>query len=288
MRKEVHQNTANLFIKWFSLNNQRAKLLFVIAALLITLSFIFQDFLFSEINSTNFNLSEVLLFKIFWLCFVPLTYLAFFLQKKLNGISRKLFTRLILLLASVLVLSFLHMLISSFIISIAGNVWYNFQFTTWQLATSKLVDYLGITILFYFLAISVAEYTHQSTIKINTLEKNNRTEKPKVITVRDGKKVVIVKTSSILWIKSDKPYIAIYTEEGKYLHNSSLRDVLKELNDANFVRIHRSTIVNVSKIDKLISRLNGDYDVVMESSQKLRLSRTYKNNLNDQLLSSST
>ncbi|MEP1151594.1 MAG: LytTR family transcriptional regulator [Balneola sp.] len=180
------------------------------------------------------------------------------------------------------------MLISSFIISIAGNVWYNFQFTTWQLATSKLVDYLGITILFYFLAISVAEYTHLSTIKINTLEKNNRTEKPKVITVRDGKKVVIVKTSSILWIKSDKPYIAIYTEEGKYLHNSSLRDVLKELNDANFVRIHRSTIVNVSKIDKLISRLNGDYDVVMESSQKLRLSRTYKNNLNDQLLSSST
>ncbi|MBK7426438.1 MAG: LytTR family transcriptional regulator DNA-binding domain-containing protein [Saprospiraceae bacterium] len=42
-----------------------------------------------------------------------------------------------------------------------------------------------------------------------------------------------------------------------------------------FVRIHKSSIINIEKVKSYTSRLNGDFDVLMENGIKLRLSRNY-------------
>jgi len=163
---------------------------------------------------------------------------------------------------------------SSILISSLGTAWFGFRITVWQLITTKLINYLGIGFLFYVLAIWVAEYIYR------TNEKLKRNKKVKIITVREGKKIIPINISEIKWISSDKPYISIHTEEGKFLHISTLKEILEELDNSNFVRIHRSTIVNVLEIDKLVSRLNCDYDVFMKGGEELRLSRNYRNKLN--------
>lgn len=260
--------------KWFALNKNKANHFFALTALLVTASAIFQDFLFSEINNTGFYLREVLLFKIFWLFFIPFSYIIFFLHNKLSQVSIKSVYRVLLLILIIASLFAVQVLSSSVLISSLGTTWFGFRITVWQLITTKLINYLGIGFLFYVLAIWVAEYIYR------TNEKLNRDIRVKIITVREGKKVIPINVSDIKWISSDKPYILIHTKEGKFLHNSTLKEILEELDNSNFVRIHRSTIVNVLEIDKLVSRLNGDYDVLMKGGKELRLSRNYKDKLN--------
>jgi len=282
MRKLTSYHIYDDFIKWFSLNKNKANHFFALAALLITASSVFQDFLFSEINNTGFYLSEVLLFKIFWIFFIPFSYLTFFVHRKLFRSSIKTGYRIPLLILTIVTVLTIHIMVSSIIISFFGNTWYGFRITVWQLATTKLIDYLGVAFLFYFLAIWVAEYTSQTADKL-VRNKQEADKKPvSIITIREGKKVIPIDVSEIKWIETDKPYVAIHTEAGRYLYSVALKKILTELDHPNFVRIHRSTIVNIAKIEKLVSRLNGDYDVLMKCGRELRLSRNYKNKLDTQ------
>jgi two-component system LytT family response regulator len=201
------------------------------------------------------------------------------LSTKVKTVSDKKSIRVSLLILMVIVVLTAHILLSSFLISILGNLWQFFEISTWRLATTKLIDYLGVACLFYILAMWVAEYTTKTTERLNSQKLEDQKNEVKVITIRDGKKVIPIPVSEIKWIESDKPYVAIQTEEERYLHSSTLKEILSELDNPNFARIHRSTIVNVSKIEKLVSRLNGDYDVLMNDGKELRLSRNYKKKL---------
>tara|TARA_R110002124_G_scaffold282274_2_gene457301 strand:+ start:13046 stop:13561 length:516 start_codon:yes stop_codon:yes gene_type:complete len=171
MRKLIPKHITTIVPKWFSLNKHKANHFFALVALLVTISFIFQDYLFSTVNNSRFYLSEVLLFKIFWINFIPFSYLIFFIHSKLEGISRKLSIRIPLFLATVFAVLSVHIIVSSFLISSLGDMWYGIEITTWQLATTKLIDYLGVAFLFYFLAIWVAEYTSQTNLRLTSLFK---------------------------------------------------------------------------------------------------------------------
>jgi DNA-binding LytR/AlgR family response regulator len=96
-----------------------------------------------------------------------------------------------------------------------------------------------------------------------------------VIPVKSGKKSVIVNIDRISYIRSDGPYIALYTAEGKHLIDKRLKDLLEELDPTVFRRIHRSTVLNIREVAQLKSRQNGDYDVVLKDGSVLRLSRNY-------------
>ncbi|MEQ9278504.1 MAG: LytTR family DNA-binding domain-containing protein [Balneola sp.] len=274
MRKSIAYQKSGKIEKWFVSNKNKANHFFALAALLVTASSIFQDYLFSEINNTGFYLREVLLFKIFWLFFIPFSYLTFFLHNKLSQLSIKPLHRILALILIITSLFGVQVLSSSVLISNLGTAWFGFRITVWQLITTKLIDYLGIAFLFYVLSIWVAEYIYR------TNEKLKKNKEVKIITVREGKKVIPINVSEIKWISSDKPYISIHTRKGRFLHSSTLKEILDELDNSNFVRIHRSTIVNVLEIEKLVSRLNGDYDVLMKAGEELRLSRNYKDRLN--------
>ena len=56
----------------------------------------------------------------------------------------------------------------------------------------------------------------------------------------------------------------------------SLQDLERDLDEGTFVRIHRSIIVNLDRIRGLELQDSGDYEVVLESGARLRLSRRYR------------
>jgi len=63
----------------------------------------------------------------------------------------------------------------------------------------------------------------------------------------------------------------------------SLSDLERDLRDERFIRIHRSIIVNLERIRILELRNTGEYEVVLNSGARLRLSRRYRKQLQDRM-----
>lgn len=98
--------------------------------------------------------------------------------------------------------------------------------------------------------------------------------------VKDKKRLLIVKTMTILYINAADDFIEIHTEDGKkHLYDERLHKLEQTLDPSVFVRIHRSFIVNLNGIVSLRPYQNGEYFVDLKNGVALKLSRTYKDNL---------
>ncbi len=95
----------------------------------------------------------------------------------------------------------------------------------------------------------------------------------RIILIKDGHLNVKVKCSDILWVKSENIYLEIKTSEKTYILRNSLERFIEELNDSNFIRIHRSYAVNLN----YIKAVNGQYVIV--SGEKIPMSRNYRDEL---------
>ncbi|MEI2749283.1 MAG: LytTR family DNA-binding domain-containing protein [Ferruginibacter sp.] len=71
----------------------------------------------------------------------------------------------------------------------------------------------------------------------------------------------IFRSASIVYISSSTPYISIHAGNKKFLSNETLKSVEEKLPPDQFIRIHKSTIVNINMVTSFQSRLNGDYDL---------------------------
>ncbi|MEO6130614.1 MAG: LytTR family transcriptional regulator DNA-binding domain-containing protein [Saprospiraceae bacterium] len=83
----------------------------------------------------------------------------------------------------------------------------------------------------------------------------------------------------VLWIEAYSDYIKIHTKEKFYLKNLGLNEAESRLNPEHFVRIHRSSIVNISYIREMKPFTNGEYIISLTNGEKLKLSRSYKDKI---------
>lgn len=91
-----------------------------------------------------------------------------------------------------------------------------------------------------------------------------------------GEKTVFVKQENINCILAANYYIEIHTEKSKYLLRDSMYNIMNELDSDLFVRIHRSSIVNLNYVDELVNSAYGEIDVRMQKGLRLRISRGYR------------
>ena len=98
---------------------------------------------------------------------------------------------------------------------------------------------------------------------------------PEHIVVSDPFKKYLIGSNDILFIKANTPYIEIHTSDKKYLEQNSLKDMMQQLDQNIFVRVHKSSILNINCVKNFTSRMNGDYDVRMNNGDTLRVSRNY-------------
>ena len=92
-------------------------------------------------------------------------------------------------------------------------------------------------------------------------------------------RVVLLKVGEIDFIEADGNYAKLHVGRKSHLLREKMHDLEGQLNPAKFVRIHRSTIVNVDRIKEMHPHFNGDYIVVLEDGRQLRLSRSRRENL---------
>jgi len=93
--------------------------------------------------------------------------------------------------------------------------------------------------------------------------------------VLDGKKRTNISTNDILFVSSNPPYINIHHQAKMYMHKETLKSISEKLDNEIFIRVHKSTIVNITKVHSYRSRLNGDYDLLMNDGIEIRLSRNF-------------
>lgn len=99
-------------------------------------------------------------------------------------------------------------------------------------------------------------------------------------TIKIDDKIILVEHEDILWISSAGNYSELHCRGNKkYFIRQSLKQIEANLPQNKFIRIHRTTIVNLNQIKELIPRFRGDYTVVLNNQTKLNLSRRYKENL---------
>jgi two-component system, LytTR family, response regulator len=86
-------------------------------------------------------------------------------------------------------------------------------------------------------------------------------------------RVVFLHTSDIDWIEGDGNYARLHLGARQYEIRETLTSLTQKLDPLDFVRIHRSTIVNVRKIREIHRWFHGHHVVVLENGTELRVSR---------------
>lgn len=102
---------------------------------------------------------------------------------------------------------------------------------------------------------------------------------PDRFVVRSFGRVVFVPADDIDWIEAAGDYVTLHVGAKAWLLRETMTAIERKLNPRAFVRIHRSTIVNIDRIAELRSFDNGEYQVLLADGTKLKLSRTYRQTL---------
>lgn len=106
-----------------------------------------------------------------------------------------------------------------------------------------------------------------------------RTASSDRLLVPDGEQLRLIDSASIEWLEADDNYVHVHTAARAFMLRRTLHDLLEQLGGRRFVRIHKSTAVNLSAIESLSPLFKGDHDVRLRSGRTLRLSRRYKDAL---------
>ena len=99
------------------------------------------------------------------------------------------------------------------------------------------------------------------------------------LAIRTNGRVVFLNLDEIHWVEAAANYVRLNTAKDSYLFRETISRISGRLNPADFVRIHRSMIVNVRRIKELIPVNSGEYVVVLNSGKELSCSRGYRANL---------
>ena len=92
---------------------------------------------------------------------------------------------------------------------------------------------------------------------------------------RRGSKHYFVRVSDVDWIEAVGNYVRLQTGEKSHLIRETMKGVEARLDPAEFVRVHRSVIVAIERIQSIESREHGEYLVTMQGGMKFVSSRGY-------------
>ncbi|HEX8696938.1 MAG TPA: LytTR family DNA-binding domain-containing protein [Longimicrobium sp.] len=98
-----------------------------------------------------------------------------------------------------------------------------------------------------------------------------------MVQVKD--RIRFVRADEVDWFEAAGNYVRIHTGGQAHLIRATLAGLAGQLDPARFVRIHRSTVVNVDRIREVQPWFGGDYIAILEDGRQLRVSRSFRDSL---------
>ncbi|GBD89460.1 transcriptional regulatory protein YehT [bacterium BMS3Abin04] len=124
-------------------------------------------------------------------------------------------------------------------------------------------------------AINKLNSQNMSVQKLNSLnELYKKEEFLNRIVVKANHKIHIIPTDQIRYIEAQDDYVMIYSELGKYLKQKTLKSLADQLDNNQFIRIHRSYIINLNFLKQLELFGKGSYKVITKEGAKLPVSKS--------------
>ncbi len=92
-------------------------------------------------------------------------------------------------------------------------------------------------------------------------------------------RMLLIKAEECDWLEAAGNYVELHVGGKAHLVRDTLQSLEQRLDPTQFVRIHRSRIVNLDRIREILPDAHGDFEVVLRDGTQLRMSRRYRSNL---------
>ena len=103
------------------------------------------------------------------------------------------------------------------------------------------------------------------------------------VVVRSHGRFVIIRTKNIDWIEAADDYVYVHVDRQRYLVRQTLTSLECTLDPHRFIRIHRSTIVNLDRIRQLHPQPHGDAILLLQDDTQVNVSRSYRQKIEQAL-----
>jgi two-component system LytT family response regulator len=98
--------------------------------------------------------------------------------------------------------------------------------------------------------------------------------------IKNNGHILFIKTDNIDWIEAEGNYVRLHSGKEAHLLRDTISALEGQLDPKKFLRVHRSTIVNLDRVKEMHSWFHGDYRIIMQCGAELMLSRNYRDRLN--------
>jgi len=121
-----------------------------------------------------------------------------------------------------------------------------------------------------------SEATFQRRVLNLLAELDSRQTAPQRIVIKADGEIVCLKPAEIDWAESAGNYVCLHVGPATHILRETITSLETRLGHRQFLRVHRSTLVNVDRIKTLRPSLYGDYSILLRDGTKLTLSRGFR------------
>lgn len=96
------------------------------------------------------------------------------------------------------------------------------------------------------------------------------------LAIKDGSSITFVPIKDIDWIDAAGDYMCVHVAGMTHIMRTTMKELESKLDPSIFQRVHRSTIVNLRRVEKVSSHINGEFHLTLSCGSSLKMSRSYK------------
>lgn len=103
------------------------------------------------------------------------------------------------------------------------------------------------------------------------------------LTVKDGENILQVDQSEVYYFEAVDNKVFLYTKEKVYETKWKLYELEEQFGHTNFIRVSKSVILNLAKVESFHPDFNGRYEALMKNNERVLISRQYVPELKNRL-----
>jgi hypothetical protein len=180
----------------------------------------------------------------------------------------------------------------SFLALLTVGIWLGlgtlFDFLFWgndvaTIFSELIIIYIPIGLMLYFIVLQIIviqqhrfniekeDFAENEILQPENLENEQKIEILEHVAVRSNSKIHVIPAKDIYFLSSDGDYVQIYTENSKHLKEQTMKYFETHL-PRNFLRVHRSYIVNCEKISRVELLEKQTYYLILKNNQRIKMS----------------
>lgn len=118
----------------------------------------------------------------------------------------------------------------------------------------------------------------RSTIDLAAVRDDHplRQQDSELLVIKARSRLLFLRSAELRWVQAQGDYARLHFKGASYVTRATMRGLQYRLDPTQFIRIHRSTIVNIAEIGEIQPLFNGEYCVMLRDGTQLTLSRRYR------------